>query len=58
MQKLFRPAVLFPMGLLGGIASVFLAGAENEDAAAFIALGFVAGSCIIAAAILSLRPTP
>lgn len=58
MQKLFQPAVLFPLGFLGGLASVFLAGAENEDAAAFIALGFVAGSCIIAAAILSLRPQP
>lgn len=52
MQKLFQPSVLFPLGLFGGLAAVFIAGAENEDAAAFIAAGFLAGSCIIAAAIL------
>ena len=56
MQKIFRPAVLFPLGFVGGLAAVFMAGAENEDAAAFIAAGFLAGSCIIAAAILSRQP--
>lgn len=55
MQKLFRSSVLFPLGLLGGLGTTFIAGAENQDSAAFIVAGFLAGSCIIAAAILN-RP--